>query len=146
MVSIGFSSLFLTKQHIAQVSAAESLGFSDPILGISVSEVSRKLWMSSGQGLLSEAGHGDLKGVFSQASRISKADTGGVDIPEKEMTLELLMDRALMASAALRHVAAKTPGNLLANMETPEPVPQARRPRVVSEPAETRLPTSAEME
>lgn len=80
------------------------------------------------------------------------ADSGAVDMPETARTLELLIDRVLRASEGERHVAANTPGNLLAKMATPTPVPQATRPRVstavVSSEAaeETRRPTSAAME
>lgn len=77
-----------------------------------------------------DAGHGDLKGVLSQVLRISMADSGVEDIPETAMTLQLVMDLALRASAGVRHVAAYTPGNLLAKMATPTPVPQATRPRI----------------
>lgn len=101
----------------------------------------------------SEAGHGDLKGVDSQVSRISMADSGEVDIPETARTLELLMERAFWASPGLRQVAANTPGNLLAKMPTPTPVPQATRPRVSTAGVEVaeeavliRRPTSAAME
>lgn len=120
--------------------------FSDPILDISETELSRKDSISLGQGLNSEAGQGDLKGVLSQVSRISTADSGAVDMPETARTLELLMERALRASAVERQVAAKTPGNLLANMATPTPVPQARRPRVSSGEELTRRPISAATE
>lgn len=91
--------------------------------------------------------------MLSQVLRISIADSGAVDMPETARTLELLMERALSASDGERHVAAKTPGYLLAKMATPTPVPQATRPRVsvvlgeeevASE--ETRRPTSAAME
>lgn len=61
---------------------------------------------------------------------ISTPVSGDVDIPETAMTLQLLIDRAFTASEGVMQVAAKTPGNLLANMDTPTPVPQARRPRV----------------
>lgn len=86
--------------------------------------------MSSGQGWESEAGQGDLKQVLRNVVRISIAESGEVELPERERTLQLLMDRALMASATEEHVAAYTPGNLLAKIETPTPVPQTRRPRV----------------
>lgn len=121
--------------------------------GISRSELSRKDSISSPQGADFEAGQGDLNGVLSQASRISMAEYGDVDMPETARTLELLIDRQLTASSLERQVAEKTPGNLLAKMETPTPVPQATRPRIswfgedgVEDAAETRRPTSAAME
>ncbi|KAF5453854.1 hypothetical protein F2P56_023571 [Juglans regia] len=120
---------------------------SDPILGISERELSRKDWISSGHGLEPEAGQGALKGVSSQELRISIAESGEVDMPETARTLELLMERALRASSGVRQVAAKTPGNLLAKMDTPTPVPQATRPRVSEDfSEETRRPTSAAIE
>lgn len=86
----------------------------------------------------SEAGQGDLNGVLSQVSRISTAFSGEVEIPETARTLELLIDRLFWASPGVRQVAAYTPGNLLAKIETPTPVPQATRPLVsVSEVVET---------
>ena len=62
--------------------------------------------------------------------RISTAESGEVAMPERERTLELLIERELRASSLVRQVAAVTAGNLLAKMETPTPVPQARRPRI----------------
>ncbi|KAF2298500.1 hypothetical protein GH714_023830 [Hevea brasiliensis] len=75
-------------------------------------------------------------------------------MPETARTLQLLMERVLMASAFERQVVANTPGNLLAKMETPTPVPQATRPRISGEgedgdvalAVETRRPTSAATE
>ncbi len=64
------------------------------MVGISEREVSRKDSISWGQGSDFEAGHGDLKGVLSQVSRISMAELGEVDMPETARTLELLMERA----------------------------------------------------
>jgi hypothetical protein len=87
-----------------------------------------------------------LKGVLSQALRISTAESGEVDMPETARTLELLMERALMASSGVRQVAAKTPENLLAKMETPTPVSHATRPRVSVREEEMRLLTSVAME
>lgn len=83
-------------------------------------------------------------------SRISIAVSAGVYLPETARTFELLMERALTASEGLRQVAANTPGNLLAKMETPAPVPQATSPRTFGEEEErdweTRRPTSAPAE
>lgn len=61
---------------------------------------------------------------------VSIAVSGEVDTPETAMTLMLEIDLALTASDGVRHVAAYTPGNLLAKIATPTPVPQATRPRV----------------
>ncbi|KAE7999878.1 hypothetical protein FH972_004267 [Carpinus fangiana] len=134
-MSIGLNSLFIAKQYKARggVESESDWGW-DPMLGVSESELSRKDWISSGQGLEPEAGQGDLKGVLSQALKISTAESGEVDMPETARTLELLMERALIASSGVRQVAAKTPENLLAKMETPMPVPQATRPRVSGYP------------
>lgn len=88
--------------------------------------------------MLSFAGHGDLNGVFSHVSTISIAVSSEVYLPETARTFELLMDLALTASEGVRHVAANTPGNLLANMETPAPVPQATRPRSSGEEEDER--------
>lgn len=139
MISISANSRPLAKLQIAQEPEPERESESDefasdddddPILDILVTEFSRKDWISGGQGWRPEAGQGDLKGVLSQLLIISIAMTGGVDMPDTVTTLQLFIDLALMASAGVRQVAAKTPGNLLANMETPAPVPQAKRPRV----------------
>ncbi|KAK9288834.1 hypothetical protein L1049_017299 [Liquidambar formosana] len=105
IISIVSNSLFFVIQHRAH----ESEGFgsfddSGPIFDISGTELSRKDSISSGQ--------------------------GDVDIPETARTLELLMDRAFWASPELRQVAAKPPGNLLANIPTPTPVRQGTRPQV----------------
>lgn len=133
MISIGSNFRFFTKQHRehgVKVSSLLSLAVSFPIFGISSRELSKNEDISSLQGPKLEAGHGALKGVLSQASRISMADSGDVDMPETASTLQLLMERVLIASAVERQVEAKTPGNLLAKMETPTPVPQATRPRI----------------
>lgn len=147
---MGFNSRFFTKQQIEQELSSEAEAEAAPIFGISLIESSRKDSISSGQGFDSDAGHGALNGVLSHESRISIADSGAVDMPDTARTLELLMDRALTASEGERHVAAKTPGNLLAKIATPTPVPQATSPRVsisaVEEEEETRRPTSAAME
>lgn len=89
---------------MAQVSVKFSE--SELICTISGIELSRKDSISGGQGLESEAGQGDLKGVLSQVVRISMADSGEVDMPERERTLELLMDRAFRASEGEVQVAA----------------------------------------
>ncbi|KAJ0616991.1 hypothetical protein HanIR_Chr02g0096591 [Helianthus annuus] len=62
--------------------------------------------MFSGQGSELEAGHGDLNGVLRKLSRVSTAALGVAEMPEKAMTLALLIERALTASAGVRHVAA----------------------------------------
>ncbi|KAL8255531.1 hypothetical protein R6Q59_030598 [Mikania micrantha] len=77
-----------------------------PILDISAIELSKKDWMFSGQGSEFEAGHGDLNGVLRKLFRVSMEDSGEEDMPEKAMTLQLLIDRALMASAGVRQLAA----------------------------------------
>lgn len=97
---------------------------------ISATELSRKDWISSGHGASPEAGQGDLKGVRSQASTMATPSAGVVDMPETARTLQELIERVLTASATEEQVAAYTRGYLLAKMETPMPVPQARRPRV----------------
>ncbi|KAI3809217.1 hypothetical protein L1987_25187 [Smallanthus sonchifolius] len=66
------------------------LGFV-PILDISEMDLSKNDWMLSGQGLESEAGHGDLNGVL-------MAVFGEEDMSEKAMMLQLLIDLALTAS------------------------------------------------
>lgn len=76
------------------------------IWAISAVELSRNDSISPGQGLSSEAGQGDLKGVWSQASRIFRASSGEVDIPDRESTLQLLMERVLTASATVVQVDA----------------------------------------
>ncbi|GER49126.1 lipid-transfer protein [Striga asiatica] len=129
-----FSSLDFASE---QMKHGGSLAFWPPIWDISSTDPSRKDWISSGQGSDPEAGQGDLNGVSRKAERISYAASGAVDMPETARTLQLLMDRALRASAGVRHVAAYTPGNLLENMETPTPVPQATRPRVSTEGSAT---------
>ena len=159
MISIGSNFLFFTRQQSAHALAfilPSSCLVSEsfvPITSISLSELSKKDSVSSPHGAEFEAGQGDLKGVLSQVSRISMAESGDVAMPETARTLELLMDREFAASAVERQVAAKTPGNLLAKMETPTPVPHATRPRIpgvgddgLVDAAETRRPTSAAME
>lgn len=157
---MGSNFLFFTRQQSAHAlvfilpsSCCLGSEIFAPITGISLSELSKKDSISSPHGAEFEAGQGDLKGVLSQVSRISMAESGDVAMPETARTLELLMDRELAASAVERQVAAKTPGNLLAKMETPTPVPHATRPRIsgvgddgVVDAAETRRPTSAAME
>ncbi|KAI3797954.1 hypothetical protein L1987_33219 [Smallanthus sonchifolius] len=81
------------------------LGFV-PILDISEMDLSRNDWMLSGQGLESEAGHEDLNGVLRKLSRVSMAVFGEEDMPEKVMTLQLLIDLALTASEGVRQVVA----------------------------------------
>lgn len=147
MISTGTNSLLLASEHIAQ--EVGCFFVSGPIFDISLIELPRNDWISTGQGFASEAGQGDLKGVLSQVSRISTPDSGDVDMPETASTLQLLIDRVFSASPMVRQVAAKTPGNLFAKIETPTPVPQATRPRVsvsgesAAEP--TRRPISAPM-
>lgn len=96
------------KTQIAQLLLSEeALGCTcELICDISGMELSRKDSISGGQGLESEAGQGDLKGVLSQVLRMSMAVCGGVDMPETERTLELLMERAFCASEGEVHVAA----------------------------------------
>lgn len=89
-----------------EVSLFFGSGPPSPIFDISEIEFSRKESISVGQGLESEAGQGDLKGVLSQVSRISTADSGEVDMPETARTLELLTDRLFRASPGVRQVAA----------------------------------------
>ncbi|KAI3821311.1 hypothetical protein L1987_08875 [Smallanthus sonchifolius] len=76
------------------------LGFV-PILDIFEMDLSRNDWMLSGQGLESEAGHGDLNGVL-------MAVFGEEDMPEKAMTLQLLIDLALTASEGVRRILPKS--------------------------------------
>lgn len=76
------------------------------IWAISAVELSRNDSISFGQGLSPEAGQGDLKGVWSQASRILIASSGEVDMPETQRTLQLFMDRVLTASPTEVHVDA----------------------------------------
>lgn len=59
-----------------------------------MTELLRNDSISLGQGSELEAGQGDLNGVLSHVDRISIASSGEVDLPERDRTFELLIDRA----------------------------------------------------
>lgn len=77
-----------------------------PIFAISGIDLSRKSSTCGSHSLSPEAGQGDLKGALMKVLMISTAVSGEVDMPETARTLALLMERAFLASSAVRQVAA----------------------------------------